>query len=121
MKPITCILGFHKWGKNENGIRTCQKCGKLDKYFGLTGMLRYHREKNDTKKETMSKTTEHEIVMLINEELGLNCMVPGGKDCRKFDFEQLKKGAGLICELRRENEEIKKDIEVLRKYIKTDI
>ncbi len=48
-KPLLCKLPFmifHDWGENHNGIRYCQKCGKVDFYFGITGMLRKMEEHN---------------------------------------------------------------------------
>lgn len=42
-KPLTCYLPFkaaHTWSSNKNGIRYCLKCGKVDFYFGITGMVR---------------------------------------------------------------------------------
>lgn len=47
-KPLACYIplsGFHCWSMNKNGIRYCLKCGKVDFYFGLTGLIRYHEEK----------------------------------------------------------------------------
>ena len=46
-KPLACYLPFkvaHTWSPNKNGIRYCLKCGKVDFYFGITGMLRKFRE-----------------------------------------------------------------------------
>jgi len=40
-----CKLGFHNWSENRFGIRVCLRCPKVDRYFGLTGLLRYREEK----------------------------------------------------------------------------
>jgi len=49
-KPLLCHPPFracHNWSKSKNGISYCLKCGKVDFYVGLTGMLRYHKEKEE--------------------------------------------------------------------------
>jgi hypothetical protein len=46
-KPILCyipLFAFHDWSENENGIRYCLKCGRVDFYFGLTGAIRRMEE-----------------------------------------------------------------------------
>lgn len=46
-KPLACYIplsSFHKWSQNKNGIRYCLKCGKVDFYFGLTGVIRKFME-----------------------------------------------------------------------------
>jgi hypothetical protein len=46
-KPFACYLPFkvaHTWSPNKNGIRYCSKCGKVDFYFGITGMIRKFME-----------------------------------------------------------------------------
>jgi len=46
-KPILCKLRLsHDWSKNHNGIRYCKKCGRVDFYFGITGIIRKMKEKN---------------------------------------------------------------------------
>jgi hypothetical protein len=47
-KHILCripLFAFHDWSQNKNGIRYCLKCGKVDFYFGITGLYRYYEEK----------------------------------------------------------------------------
>lgn len=46
-KPLACHIPLrtaHDWSPNKNGIRYCLKCGKVDFYFGITGMLRKFEE-----------------------------------------------------------------------------
>ena len=50
-KPLLCHIPFracHVWSKSKNGISYCLKCGKVDFYVGVTGVLRYHREKEES-------------------------------------------------------------------------
>ncbi len=51
IKSLLCRLGFHKWSNNRNGIRICRRCPAVDRYYGLTGLIRYKWESN-TGKET---------------------------------------------------------------------
>lgn len=49
-KPLLChvpLFAFHDWSENKNGIRYCLKCGKVDFYFGITGIIRHLEEKGD--------------------------------------------------------------------------
>jgi len=42
-KPLTCYLPFkaaHTWSPSKNNIRYCLKCGKVDFYYNIKGMLR---------------------------------------------------------------------------------
>lgn len=53
-----CRLGFHKWSENYGGMRVCLRrgCTTIDMYFGLTGMLRYLRERHTLEEiEEMAK------------------------------------------------------------------
>lgn len=42
---ILCSLGLHKWSENRFGVRICLRCPAVDRYYGLTGLLRYRQEK----------------------------------------------------------------------------
>lgn len=59
-RRLLCRLGFHKWSENDNGMRVCLRpgCTTIDIYFGLTGMLRYLRDRH----------TQKEIEMMANNE-----------------------------------------------------
>ncbi len=54
IKSLLCRLGFHKWSANRNGIRICRRCPAVDRYYGLTGLIRY-------KWESDSKETDAEL------------------------------------------------------------
>lgn len=52
-KPLFCHLPLfmaHNWSSNENGIRYCLKCGRVDFYFGLTGVIRRLEEDGTLRK-----------------------------------------------------------------------
>lgn len=49
---LLCTLGFHKMSENRFGIRICLRCPKVDRYFGITGLLRLHEEKEYGEKLT---------------------------------------------------------------------
>ena len=51
-RRISCRLGFHKWSVNYNGMRVCLRrgCTRIDLYYGITGMLRYMRERQGRSK-----------------------------------------------------------------------
>lgn len=46
-RRISCRLGFHNWSENYGGVRVCLRegCTAIDMYFGLTGALRWLRER----------------------------------------------------------------------------
>lgn len=48
------MLGFHNWSESYAGMRVCLRrgCTRIDLYYGLTGMLRYMRERY-TEKQLM--------------------------------------------------------------------
>ncbi len=81
-KPSLCRIphplgGFHDWSENYNGIRYCQKCGKVDFYFGLTGMLRKLEEREDAGTKLIE--SKNEAVLAIAQAFGLDVL------CRKFN------------------------------------
>lgn len=52
------MLGFHKWSESYGGMRVCLRpgCTMINIYFGLTGMLRYLRERHTQEEiEEMAK------------------------------------------------------------------
>jgi len=52
------MLGFHKWSENYGGMRVCLRrgCRVIDMYFGITGMLRYLRDRHTQEEiEEMAK------------------------------------------------------------------
>jgi hypothetical protein len=47
LKSFLCKIGVHNWSENHNGIRICQWCPAVDRYFGLSGLLR-KRDEDET-------------------------------------------------------------------------
>jgi len=64
---ILCRLGFHKWSANRNGIRICRRCPAVDRYYGITGLLRY-KEETDTK--IKANEAELRVWWLSNTQIG---------------------------------------------------
>ncbi len=52
INKFLCYLGFHNWSDNRNGIRICRRCPAVDRYYGLSGLLRYKEETDTGSKET---------------------------------------------------------------------
>ena len=72
------MLGFHKWSENDNGMRVCLRrgCTTIDIYFGLTGMLRYLRDRHTQEEiEEMAKTNNEKIAFPLLNKLLLFMMV----------------------------------------------
>lgn len=72
------MLGFHKWSENENGMRVCLRpgCTTIDLYFGLTGMLRYLRDRHTQEEiEEMAKMNNEKIEFPELNKLMLFMMV----------------------------------------------
>ncbi len=44
---LLCKIGIHSWTKNHCGIRLCKRCPKIDRYYGVTGFLRYMSDTTD--------------------------------------------------------------------------
>lgn len=75
---ILCRLRFHKWSENDNGMRVCLRrgCTTIDIYFGLTGMLRYLRDRHTQEEiEEMAKTNNEKIAFPLLNKLLLFMMV----------------------------------------------
>jgi len=51
-KPLLCHIPLrtcHVWSNSRNGISYCVKCGRVDFYVGLTGIIRYMEEREELK------------------------------------------------------------------------
>lgn len=50
-QKFLCKLGYHNWSPNCGGMRVClaKGCTTIDLYYGITGMLRYIRERYTVK------------------------------------------------------------------------
>lgn len=55
---LFCRLGFHDWSSNRNGVRICLRCPAVDRYYGLTGLIRYMHEKDSDVKKTDTELRE---------------------------------------------------------------
>jgi len=58
INTFLCRIGFHNWSANRCGVRICQRCPAVDRYFGLTGLLRYKQEKDTGLKESDEQLRE---------------------------------------------------------------
>jgi hypothetical protein len=52
MKKFICRIGWHNWSENRNGVRICNWCPAVDRYYGISGFLRKIHEKQDGVKES---------------------------------------------------------------------
>lgn len=70
-RRVLCMMGFHKWSENYGGVRVCLRrgCMAIDMYFGLTGMLRYLRERHAQEEiQEMAKRNNETITFpLLNK------------------------------------------------------
>lgn len=48
LRQILCKFGLHKWSRNHCGIRICLRCPRVDRYFGASGIFRFHQEGRGT-------------------------------------------------------------------------
>jgi hypothetical protein len=44
VQALLCKLGIHDWSRNRGGIRICQACPAIDRYIGLSGLIRFYQE-----------------------------------------------------------------------------
>lgn len=68
MQKFLCMLGFHDWSPNHNGMRVClaKGCVTIDIYYGISGMLRYVREHYTEKEiEEMAEGNVPKLLKLL--------------------------------------------------------